>query len=364
MANRTRRVERHAYEPDYVTEPGAILQETIDSLGMTQKELAKRTGYTAKHINLLINGKARITHDAAMRLEKVTQVPARFWNNLESNYQEQKARIEATERAKDDVDWLKEIPFNELVKRGIVEPQRDKVAKVESALSFFGVASVDAWRSGWTKTQLAFRKAAGAEKMTGKIATWVRLAEIEAESVESATFDERRFRKALKTIRGLTTLEPEDFVERMRDLCSEAGVAFIPVPELPGSRVSGAARWLSPDKAMIAVNLRGKSNDKFWFTFFHEAGHILNDDRDEVFVDVDYADDPREVRANRFAAEFLIPSKYEPQLRVLKSKAVVREFAGRIGIHPGIVVGRLRHEKVIPYTQMHELVGKLDWIEE
>lgn len=364
MTTRTRRVERHAYEPDYLTEPGTILQETIDSLGMSQKELAKRTGYSTKHVNQLISGKARMTHDAAIRLEKVTRVPASFWNNLESNYQDHKARIEETERVEQDIDWLSEIPFNELVKRGVIERQSNSVAKVEASLRFFGVASVAVWRKGWTERQIAFRKAAGAEKCIGKIAAWVRLAEIEADEVECDPFDERKFRKALKAIRGMTTDEPREFVDRMRALCSESGVACVLVPEIPGGRVNGAARWLSDKKALIAINLRGKSSDKFWFTFFHEAGHILNDRRDQVFVDVEYADDPRETAANQYASEMLIPAKYESTLPTLKSKAAVLNFAEKLGIDPGIVVGRLQHDKVVGFDRLNDLKTKIMWSEE
>ncbi len=360
----TRSRNPHVYEPDYVTEPGEVLQETIDHLGMTQRELALRTGYSPKHINLLISGKARITHDAAIRLERVTRVPARFWNNLEYQYQERKARLNATAYTREHLDWLKEIPVKELVRRGVLKPNTDRWALVGETLSFFGVASVEAWRSGWTKTQIAFRKAAGADRCTGLIATWVRLAERTADAIECAPFHKQTFQSALKEIRRLTVESPGIFVPRMKQLCATAGVALSIVPEIPRGRVNGAARWLSDNKAMIAINLRGKSNDRFWFTFFHEAGHLLNDDREQVFVDVEYADDPRELTANRFAADILIPPRFVPELSSLRSIIRVQAFARRIGIHPGIVAGRLRHEGLIPPTHLHGLTQKLEWVDE
>lgn len=361
MAGKQTTRGRYAYEPDYVTEPGDILQETIDGLGMSQKELASRTGYTTKHINLLISGKARITPEAALRLEKVTQVPAHFWNNLETQFQERKARLAANSCDEEQLDWLDEIPWKELVKRGVIPRQEERVATIGDALAFFGVASVDLWRSGWSKTQVAFRKAAGAEKCTGIIASWVRLAELKAKATPCPPYDPSRFQAALKQIRQLTVTSPDHFVPKMHQLCAEAGVAFVLVPEIPGGRVSGAARWQAPEKAMIAVNLRGKRNDLFWFTFFHEAGHILNDSREQVYVDVDYANDPCERSANQFAREMLIPKKYETELRRLKSKSDVLAFAVKAGIHPGIVAGRLRHEKLIPHNFMHGLFEKFEW---
>ncbi len=363
MSGRATKKQRFAYEPDYVTEPGAILQETIDGLGITQKEFAARTGYTTKHVNQLITGKARLTPDAAVRLERVTRVPARFWNNLETQYQDRKARLLANDTIEVDLVWLKTIPTRELIKRSAIPLPATPAETLEATLSFFGVASVAAWKAGWSKHQIAFRKSAGsgADDCTGGIAAWVRLAELTAAKIDCETYDAVRFKSALQQIRSLTMAEPAKFVPEMRTLFAAAGVALALVPEIPGSRVSGAARWLTPFKAMIAINLRGKRNDKFWFTLFHEAGHLLNDRHDEVFVDVDYADDPREKAANQFARDLLIPPERARYLRDLKSKVAVRHFARGIGVHPAIVVGRLQHEKIIPFNQMHDLLVPLDW---
>ena len=114
MASMAEKKQRFAYEPDYVTEPGEILQETIDNLGITQKELAARTGYSTKHVNQLITGKARMTPEAAFRLERVTRVPSRFWNNLETQYQDRRARLEANRTVTEDLAWMKTIPTKEI----------------------------------------------------------------------------------------------------------------------------------------------------------------------------------------------------------------------------------------------------------
>ena len=237
MAGRATKQQRFAYEPDYVTEPGAILQETIDGLGITQKEFAARTAYSTKHVNQLITGKARITPDAAVRLERVTQVPARFWNNLETQFQDRKSRLLANETVEDDLAWLKTIPTKELIKRSVIPVQ----TSLEATLSFFGVASVAAWRAGWSKHQIAFRKSAGSgtDVCTGGIAVWVRLAELTAAKVDCETYDADRFQSALQQIRLLTMSEPAKFVSEMSSSCAAAGVALALVPEIPGSRVSG-----------------------------------------------------------------------------------------------------------------------------
>jgi addiction module HigA family antidote len=361
MARASKNMTRYGYQPDYAVPPGQTLQETIDALGLDQRELAVRAGLSAKHVNQIIKGIAPITHDTAICLERVTGVPARMWNNLEANFQEQQARLAEKERMETDLDWLCTIPTKELIKRGVIEEATDKVVLLQAVLAFFGVASVEAWKEGWSKHRFAFRKSATFEGKDGAMATWLRLGELGAQKVECKLFNKAIFRAALGEIRKLTVQGPEVFVPRMIGLCAAAGVALVLVPEIKGAPVSGAAKWLTANKAMICLNLRGKSNDRFWFTFFHEAGHILNDSKKETYIDVDYTNDPREQNANRFAATFLIPEMYDEELQSLGTYRSVEMFADQIGIAPGIVVGRLQCDGIIPYSHLNKLRIWLDW---
>ncbi len=357
----TTKKTRIAFEPDYAVAPGRTLQETIDHLGIDQAELAARTGLHKKTINQIIKGKAPLTPDTALLLERVTGVVARTWNNLEANYREQLARLESKKHLSSQLEWLKQIPTKELIARGVIEATGDLVKMVDQALKFFGVASVDAWNEGWSTPQFAFRKSPTAAGHDGALATWLRLAELEAQSVECPPYDPKKFNAAVHAIRDLTVTSPSVFVNQMKTLCSDAGVVLALVPEIKGARVSGAAKWLTPSKAMIALNLHGKFNDRFWFTFFHEAGHILNDSKKELFVDADYVDDPREHEANNFARTILIPFKYDEELPTLTTFAAVSTFAKKVGIAPGIVVGRLQRAKIIDYSKLNGLKERFDW---
>lgn len=352
---------KQKFEPDYAVPPGRTLLETIDSLGIDQKELAERTGLSAKTLNLIIKGKAPLTQQTAMLLERVTNVPARIWNNLESSYQELVARLHARGQLEKQITWLKEIPTKELMVRGLIAETSDKLVLLEHTLSFFRVASVEAWYDGWSKGQFAFRKSKQVAAIDGKLATWLQIAELQAEQAAVSKYNKTKFSAAVHQIRTLTTETPETFIPIMKELCRDAGVAFHLVPEISGAKISGAAKWLTPLKAMIAINLRGKKNDLFWFTFFHEAGHILNDSKKESYIDVGYSNDPREHAANLFARQTLIPTKYDGELKMLKSQQHVIEFAERIGIAPGIVVGRLQHEKLIGYSYLNHLKATFQW---
>lgn len=355
---------QYRYEPDFAVPPGATLQETIDELGIDQKELSERTGLAAKTLNQIIKGKAPLTQHTAMLIERVTNVPARIWNNLEAEYREQLARIESREELAHDIQWLKQVPTKELIERGFLEATQDRVCLLEQTLSFFRVASVKAWREGWCKGQFSFRMSHQASQLDCRLATWLRMAEKQAESIEVASFGKNLFSEAISEIREMTIQSPPVFIPQMKAACARAGVALCLVPEIKGGKISGAAKWLSPHKAMIAVNLRGKMNDRFWFTFFHEAGHIVGDSKKETYIDVSYSNDPREQAANKFACETLIPKKYNERLLQITSRAEILQLANELRLATGIVVGRLQHEGLLKYSQHNDLKQKYDWSKE
>lgn len=353
--------KRYAFDPEYAVPPGRTLQETIDALGMGQRDLATRTGLSCKHINQIIQGSAPITHETAVRLEQVTGVPARMWNNLEVNYREQLAKLEEKKRLENDLAWLKKIPTAELVKRKKLEKQPGMVLTLKAVLRFFGVADVKAWENLWLSPAVAYRKSSVFRGKPEAMATWLRLGELEAGEVQCVPFDRGRFRTVLDQIRGLTVEQPDVFVPKMKTLCESAGVAVVLVPEIKNAPVSGATRWLTSEKAMIQLSLRYKTNDQFWFTFFHEAGHILLGGKKETFIDLNHEKGPAEEEADRFAANHLIPSHRSGELIGLKSQRAIEAFAKSISIAPGIVVGRLQHDGIIKYNQFHELKVRYQW---
>jgi HTH-type transcriptional regulator/antitoxin HigA len=133
-------------------------------------------------------------------------------------------------------------------------------------------------------------------------------------------------------------------------------------PEIPKAMISGAARWIK-DKAVIQLSLKYKTDDQFWFSFFHEAGHIVKHGRKGVFVDYGYSNEDEEEReANEFARDILIPPRHSKRLPlVAKSRKLVKEFAKEIGISPGIVVGRLQHDKLLYPAAFADLKAPIDW---
>jgi HTH-type transcriptional regulator / antitoxin HigA len=333
----------YRFEPNYAVAPGATLRDTMDSLEMSQRELADRTGLTVQTLNRILKGVQPISYETANRLELVTGVPARMWNSLEAQYRDQLTKLAERQRLETELAWLQLIPTQELIQRGDLQPQSDTVLLLRETLAFFGVSSVEAWHKVWDRPAVAARRSSCFETRLGHAATWIRLGERKALQTQCGTYDQSRFKQAIEEIRRLTPKDPAVFEPAMKKLCAEAGVAVALVPEMKKVPWNGATEWLSPSKAMILLNLRGKGEDKFWFSFFHEAGHVLHDSRKELLINDGTDADPREERANRYAAEVLVPSQWDAIITAASSPAEIRRIAQSLGVSAGIVAGRYQY---------------------
>ncbi|MFZ2632839.1 MAG: ImmA/IrrE family metallo-endopeptidase [Desulfosalsimonadaceae bacterium] len=332
--------KRYEFEPDYAIAPGETLKETMESLDMGQKELAVRTGLTVQTLNRVMKGDQPISYETANKLELATGVPARFWNNLEAQYREQLAKIKERKQLESDLDWLKTIPTSELIQRKAIEPAKDSIQLLRETLKFYGVSSVRAYKELWMEPAVAARRSQCFETCPGPASAWIRMGQIQAHQIHCQSYDKSRFKKALDAIRQMTLKDPEAFIPEMAWLCADAGVAVVFVPEMKKVPWHGATQWLSASKAMILLNLRGKMEDQFWFSFFHEAGHVLNDGKKDIYINDGSSDNPHERKADEFAAEILIPKNRNAEIAAFRSKVQVVDLANELNLSPGIVAGR------------------------
>lgn len=354
--------DKNQYVPDVVSAPGATLLDLLVERGMTQAELAARTGRPIKTVNEIVKGKAAITPETAIQLERVLGVPAAFWNNREAQYRESLARRKERASLERSAHRLKDIPTRAMEKLGWVKPERDRVKKVEQVIAFFGVASVEALES--RALEARFRQSRAFKTNPIAVGAWLRKGHLEADRIECSPFDADTFTNVLGDARRLCAEMPDDFAQKLVTRCASAGVAVVYVPELPGTHLSGAARWLSPTKALIQLSARHKSDDHFWFTFFHEAGHILLHGRKKLFIDAEEHENTEEEReANRFASDTLIaPQEWQRFVGASRyTQAAIVRFAAEVGVGPGVVVGRLQHEKRLPFKFCNDLKRRISF---
>lgn len=219
----------------------------------------------------------------------------------------------------------------------------------------------------WPNLAVAYRQHRYDEISPETLSVWLRQGEVEASSIPCEPFDRSRFRHALDEIRKLTTAHPDVFVPVMQGLCAKAGVAVIFVPSLAKTAVSGATRWIAPNKALIQLSLRYKTDNHLWFTFFHEAGHILLHGKKEFFLEgLNGLNPEKENEANEFSENELIPRKtlltFAQKHRLTKEN--IKKFAVEIEISPGIVVGQLHHKKLLPSSHCNDLKMRFRWASE
>ena len=343
----------NSFAPDYLVKPGEVIENYLEYAGFTQSSLAERTGLSKKTINEIIKTKSAITAKTALKLERTLGRPAHFWSNLERQYQEDRIRLADKIQLETHLQWLAFFPINNMAKLGWIEKNKDKVKQLEALLRFFAVASPVEWETIWVQgLQAAFRKTNNAKENTGIISAWLRQGEIVAGEQSYGQYDKERFENNLDEIRKLTLEDLDTFTPKLKLLCSEAGVSIVFVPALPKLGIYGATRWLN-DRPVMQLSLYLKSNDHLWFTFFHEACHVLRHGRKELFIEGGGLESKEETEANAFASDKLIPpaelrrflaSRFKPTLNQIE------RFAANIGIAPGIVVGRLQHDKRLSIT--------------
>lgn len=345
--------------PNYAVSPGDHIQEWLEDRGLNAAELARRLDVTPKHVSELISGKAPLSATVAIGLERVTGVPARLWNSFEAGYREDLARLAEEEALATQYEQAKPFPLPYLRKWGFVAAAPgDKAGTVRELLSIFGIGSLSAFDTTWVHAKVAYRKAALDGDKTYERATWLALGEREAHLEDLPSFDRDGLESFIPRLRALTAnADPISAIAEAASSLREVGVALCLIPPIPGFGVHGATRWIA-DHPVVQLSARGKKDDQFWFTLFHELGHVLLHDHKTVFLQG--ADDQAEAEADEYASRTLVPEQYRERLPASRNIAAVRGLATELGIAPSIVLGQAQ-KLTGDYAWGHQLKVPLEW---
>ena len=351
---------REEIHSDLAHPPGDFLAEVLEDMGMSQVDLARRMGRPPQAINEIIKGTKALTPETALQLEQVVAVPAHIWLGLEAEYRLVLARTAEDERTRRETAFLRFFPYAELVKLGCLIRVRSSEDKVRQLRSYFGVASLD--QLGAVRAYApAFRVASGKKVSAYALAAWLYCGQREVEGRHLQVFNRRRLESILPDLRALTLVETSQVIPQLISRLAQVGVVFALFPHFPKTYAHGATFWPEPrNRAVLLMSIRGRYADVFWFSFFHELGHILLHGGDQTYVELEARvgeHSPQENEADRFASDVLIPRNQFTDLakRSSFSRERVVEFSTNIGIHPGIVVGRLHHEGLLPHTHLNGL---------
>ncbi len=347
--------------------PGRTLSEKLEEMGMGVKEFAVRTSKPEKTVIAVIKGDSSITPDMAVAFETVTMIPAHFWMNAQRMYDEYQARLRRADLIAMSEEWMRKFPVNELVKRGWIPACANSEEKVNALFAFFGISTEKAWEDYYLNQELkiAFRISLANTKDPYAISAWLRYGELQASKIlVKREYSSKLLREYLPLMKSEMANAREDWYRELQQLCADVGVKLINVPSLPKAPVSGATRWIN-DVPVIQLSNRYNRYDIFWFTFFHEVGHILLHGKKDVFLEGIYCSDfdmKKEEEADKFSSDLLL-SKKEEEMVIAKgdySAGSIVNMAESLGTHPSVIVGRLQHRKLIEYWQDQSLMKKVE----
>lgn len=357
--------KREDWAPDWATHPGEHLAEYLEDRGWSQAEFSRLADMSPKHVSTIINGTNPVTAETALKLERVLGLKASIWTGLQAKWELHEAQAANQQILADADNALSQFPVRELKERGVLPATTDTARLLNSLLAFFNVGSQHAFDARLGNLAVHHRQSKAFDTNLYHVAAWLLLGEQKARQMHLRAFDGSRFADAVHEIRKLTTTEPEFFYPRMVELCRSAGVALVLEKPISKTCLFGSARWIEGDRAIIQMSLRMKSNDHFWWTFFHEAAHITLHKGRAFADDKGGEGDGVEDEADSWAEEKLVGrAKFAAFKKTNpRSEMAVKAFAQQVEIHPGIVVGMLQHCGAIPYRNLNGLKVKFEWAE-
>ncbi|MFD0558398.1 HTH-type transcriptional regulator/antitoxin HigA [Stackebrandtia endophytica] len=348
-----------ATTPNYTIATGDFIAEWMDDEGINAAELARRLGVTRKHVSELLSGKAPLSHPLALALERVTQVPARIWNQYESGYRNDLARIREEEELEAQYEKAKEFPLTYLRRQGFITASaKDHSETVRQLLTLLGVANLDAFKATWEKGSVAYRRSAVGREDVPALAVWLALAERHHDGLnELPNFSRSGLEALIPRLRALTCGEPMAAIGEAITELRETGVVVCLIPAIPGLGIHGATRWLN-GRPIIQLSLLWKSDDQLWFTLFHELGHVLLHGDKKLYIHGEQNEAERE--ANSYASNILIPPEFASRLPRRRNIPAVKTLAKELGIAPSIVLARV-HRETRDYGWGHSLKQKVEF---
>ena len=362
------------FQPEWTSTPGDTIVDILRERDISVDGFASLIGLSMEDTKALLRGRSTVTIAVARRLSGVLGASVEYWMSRDYQYRQDSRRLQEVEEG-----WLRKLPLGDMVKFGWLSPPPLPAEELSACLRFFVVSSVLEWQENYGSLQemAAFRSSPSFDSRHGSVAAWLRQGEIEADGIECRPWHSGRFYESLSHIRPLTRQkDPSRFIPDLQEICSENGVAVVVVRSPSGCRASGATRFISNSKAILQLSFRYLTDDHFWFTFYHEAGHLILHGERNFFASALEGQKPwilegaevpvtqEEQEANEFAAATLIPRQFLEELLSLPAdrRALIR-FSYRVGVSPGVVVGQLQHHGRVRYNQLNELKRRFEWQE-
>lgn len=345
--------------------PGYYIAGIIEDMGISQTEFATRLGTTGKTLSQLVNGQINLSNELAKKLSVMMGTSIELWLNLQNTYDQKVIEIEQEKELDEQDTVAKQIDYSYFEKEAGLPAVSSIREKVLNLCKYFMISDLRILKE--PDFLVNFRTGINTveEKNIINSRAWIQTAINKAKEINTEPFDSKKLTAYLPKFREMTVQDPSVFYPRMKELFAECGVSFVLLPHLKNSGVNGAVKWINANSVVLAMNNRGLDADKFWFSLFHEIKHVLQQKIKTVFINAQGSEmqdmnETLEAEADSFASSYLIPEvklkEFAPNS--FTSDNDILRFAESIGIHPGVVVGRLQHEKIIAPSRGNSLKQK------
>lgn len=358
--------KQNEYLPQEVSHPGLTLAEKLQELSMGNKEFAIRVNKPEKTITAVTKGNSSITAEMAVKFEDVLKIPASFWLSRQRRFDEYAARVKRQLDIQDAFDWAKGFPYAKMASFGWVTPTKKIEEKVLALFDFFGVSNHSAWKSYYYNQELkvSFRISLAHTNESMAVSAWLREGERKAKTIDVPTFNASLLKESLTKIKDIMANHPDSFFEDLQDICIKAGVIVLYTPCLPKAPIHGSTRWLG-ETPLVQLSARYRTNDRFWFTFFHEIGHILLHGKKYISIEnISYSDQDlsKEKEADNFAIKHTFSEAQEEEVinsAPLSSEDIIN-FAKKFNTHPALIIGRFHKKELVHYSVGREFIQSID----
>lgn len=355
-----------AERPDWASPPGDTIVRILEERELSVEQFAYQIGRSISAAQGLLDGDLPIDTEMARALARAVGASERFWIAREYDYRACVAppqNVSVTSLTQ----LLEKLPHKDMQSYGWIPKSAMKSERIADCLAFFGVSTLAQWQGRYQDAfqQAAYRRSPAHKSCEVATAAWLRRGEIETSHEEVGKWSPDNLESKLDSIRRLTWYKnPQLFLPKLKMILAEAGVKFAVVRAPKGCAVSGAARILDDGVPHIQLSFRFLSDDQFWFSLFHEVAHLLlHLDKMPILEAAELKEMEYEHEANEYAANIIIPVRFHDELASLGGRKLpIIEFAKKVGVAPGLVVGRLQHDGILRYNQMPYLKRRFKWV--
>lgn len=355
--------------PDLIIHPGETLTEILEDREMSQKELAVRTGMTEKHISTVVKGQKNISVAFAKKLEYALGIDASFWINLQSNYDRELLEFEEvndiTEAEIAILKPLKQV-MEYIVARKWINENANEAEKVLQLRKILAVSNLTAIPNITYNAAYRAQVATNINVDAYVLYAWQRICEIMTKNiVVSDELNIVLLREQIPEIKKLMFEDVNIVQKKLENIFAKCGIAFRIVKHFQGAPVQGFIKKTDSEKLILCMTIRKSRADIFWFTLFHEIGHIINGDVKQRFIDFDSVQSDTEAKADAFASDTLMNAQEYKEFVLKKDYSLnaIDTFSKKQGVKSYIVIGRLQSDKVLSWSQYNERIVYYKWAE-